>query len=374
MTNPAQTGDPYFHLVSCTENPVETLMAEWITSRPTQYEKFLEWNFERTGRRIPTALDVQNALRFSDREYQTAQEVKDLVGLTQEDVDEVFKKVIAMSIPVSECIHFTWGFTGMPISWREQAVRKRQWGFWLTSMREFSMSGYVDQERVDIPLHHREAYEDARTKRSLSEVGDSLAVLQTQADRLGEESSAGEFLYDLLQVMQWGYDELIKRGMTQEDARCIIPLSAKHNGSMFSNLRTLLDTTKSRSCWIAQVDLWAPVLTGMVRDLQKVHPLLAHIISPPCFDRYSDKYKGCAYELINENRMGTEDPFMPCPIYSSRESFQDLDFGTDVEKLWEHLVSQAPERESYLAAAKRHLPIWGQIWNRDPVTGRLNDE
>src|SRR5690606_32978946 len=123
-----------------------------------------------------------------------------------------------------------------------------------------------------------------------------------------------------------GYNELLGMGVPQEIARKVIPLCATHNGTMFSNFRTLLDTVESRSCWIAQADLWAPVMVGMVRDLRERHPLLGAIVSPPCFDRYSDQYKGCAYKLINENRLTKDpatgkmkDPYAPCPLYVMHE-------------------------------------------------------
>lgn len=379
MSNPAQTGESYFHLISCTEDPIETLMAVWITSRPTQYETFLKWNFEATGRRIPTAEDVKDALssyghytsqlrlctdehphtRLGSREQHQAN--RDAIGLTTESVEEVFKKVVAMSIPVSECISITWGFTGLPISWREQAVRKRNFGFWLTSMREFPMDDFVSTGRFRVAERWQGDVDEYLPK--------ALEGLEN-----AEDHGAGAVLADTFAHLEKAYNKLIELGMTQEEARGIIPLDAKHNGTMFGTLRTLLETVKSRSCWIAQVDLWAPVLQGMVRDLKKIHPLLGGIVSPPCFDRYSNEYKGCSYKLINENRCGDKDPFLPCPIYTAREVAPHVSADVAIKDIWEEIVASDPMREPYLAAAKRHLPIWGQVWGRDPYTGQLKDE
>jgi len=212
--------------------------------------------------------------------------------ITEQEVEEVFKKVSAMSIPVSESIHITWGFTSMPIEWREQAVRKRQWGFWLTSMREFGMDDFVTAGRYAPPV----------------------------PGAVSEDNGGLEFFHDFMKQIETAYNKLkYEYGWPQEIARKVIPSCATHNGTMFSTFRTLLDTLASRSCWVAQVDLWAPILTGMIRDLKRKHPLLGMIVSPPCFDRYSEEYKGCKYKLINENRLSEKDPYAPCPLYCMNE-------------------------------------------------------
>ena len=350
---------PTFSLISCTEDPLETLFADWAQSRPTQYPALFEWLEENCPERggVVTAKDIKYILKYWD-EVDGDFGVLDpmLVGdrpkapITRDQVEEVFKKVTAMSIPVSECISFTWGFTSLPIEWREQAVRKRQWGFWLTSMREFGMDDFVTAGRYAPPVE----------------------------GAVPTDNGGLEFFHDFMKQIEVAYNRLKHEfDWPQEIARKVIPSCATHNGTMFSNFRTLLDTLASRSCWIAQVDLWAPVLTGIVSELRKKHPLLGMIVSPPCFDRYSDEYKGCSYKLINENRLSEKDPYAPCPLYCHKES-HSVGKQTEIvprvgpgEDAWRKVMEAAGVKPQYIHQGQRLLPVWQKIWGRDPFTGKL---
>lgn len=321
--------NPSFGLISCTESPLETLFAGWVQSRPSQYPRIFEYMEENGYGDIVTADIIYCAI---------LDEV-----VTEEDVKSVFKNVSAMSIPVSESIHFTWGFTSMPIEWREQAVRKRQWGFWLTSMREFGMDDFVDAGRYAPPVE--------------GSVPDNGGL---------------EFFHDFMKEIQNAYNKLKHEyEWPQEIARKLIPSCATHDGTMFSSFRTLVETLESRSCWIAQLDLWAPVLTGIVNSLKDKHPLLGLIVSPPCFDRYSDEYKGCAYKLINENRLTGKDPYAPCPIYCHHDVNLHRESSSDNLHDWLDVMNRAGTKPSYFTQGQRLLPIWSDIWNRDPFTGKL---
>ena len=318
------TKQPEIRLISCTEDPVESLFACWAQSRPTQYKELFKY------------MDEQGYGTVVDKDI-VANAVEDGV-LSYEDVTQVFKQVIAMSIPVTESISMTWGFSNLPIEWREQAVRKRQWGFWLTSMREFGMDDFVTDGRWT-----------------------------PAAEPIPPE--AEKFLADFMLQVEKAYVKLKELGAPQEVARKVVPLCASHNGTMFSNFRTLLDTLSSRSCWISQITLWGPVIEGMVRELSQVHPLLGSVVSPPCFDRFSDDYKGCKYVLINENRLSGKDPYAPCPIYSSyQKPFPELK--NDYES-WLELMQQSGVGPVYVDQGKDLIQIWKRIWNRNPFTGAL---
>ncbi|MCG8434332.1 MAG: FAD-dependent thymidylate synthase, partial [Gammaproteobacteria bacterium] len=279
---------------------------------------------------------------------------------TEEETLDVFKRVTAMSIPVSESLHFVWGFTNLPIEWREQAVRKRQWGFWLTSMREFGMDDFVSEGRWAPPVEG--------------------AV----------PPDASQFLEDFMLKAEEAYNKLKELGAPQEIARKVIPLCATHNGTMFSNFRTLLDTLSSRSCWIAQVDLWGPVIQGMVEELRRIHPTLGLIVSPPCFKRYEEKYQGCKYKMINQNRLTGEDPYAPCPLYCWNEEGHDTlipstsidlsdeisthfseEVGGEAGLRWQRIMEAAEVGESYIEQGYRLTSVWEKIWGRNPFTGKI---
>lgn len=350
---------PSFKLTSCTEDPIETLFAEWAQSRPTQYPELFDWleKHRPDSGGVVTANHVKEILAnwdllesgAADHMLVGGKDGIDEAPITRDQVEEVFKKVTAMSIPVSECIHFSWGFTSLPIEWREQSVRKRQWGFWLTSMREFGMDDFVSGGRYAPPVE----------------------------GAVPEDNGGLEFFHDFMRSVEVAYNKLKHEfGWPQEIARKVIPLCATHNGTMFSNFRTLLDTLSSRGCFIAQVDLWAPVLTGMVSELRKKHPLLGMIVSPPCFDRYSNEYKGCKYKLINENRLTEKDPYAPCPLYCMNEEGASTPFAgvlnpQDTVDQWIRIMEAANVQPQYIQQGKRLLPIWQEIWGRDPFTGEL---
>lgn len=344
-----KTKQPSFKMISCTENPVETLFSCWVQSRPTQYPKIFEWLLKHRpdSGGVVTVKDILFLMECEGRDRSFGNEPI----ISRKDVDDVFKNVVAMSIPVTESVHFTWGFTNLPIEWREQAVRKRQWGFWLTSMREFGMDDFVTDGRWSPPPE------------------DSVPP------------EAMKFLVDFMQQVEKAYVKLKELGAPQEIARKVIPLCASHNGTMFSNMRTLLDTLASRSCWIAQLDIWAPVLVDMVTELKKVHPLLGMLVSPPCFDRFKDDYKGCKYKLINENRLTGKDPYAPCPLYvtnelaspPTREMAATLRIAGIQGDLtaWIELMREAKVGGAYITQGQRLLPIWKDVWNRDPFSGKL---
>lgn len=329
---------PTFGLISCTEDPIETVFAAWVQSRPTQYPELLKWidEYYPGNNGVVTAKHVKRALEYSEQ-FDRMTDPEPV--LTYDDVTNVFKDVTAMSIPVTESVHLTWGFKSMPIEWREQAVRKRQWGFWLTSMREFGMDDFVSSGRFAPPA--------------------SDAV---------PDNGGVEFFYDFLRSCETAYNELKdKYGWPQEIARKVIPLCATHNGTAFSTLRVLLDTLAARSCWIAQVDLWAPVLTGIVSDLKRKGHFLGLVVSPPCFPRFSDEFTGCKFRTINKNRLTGDDPYAPCPLYCMNElSYADSDEGS-----WLRLLKKIGTQEQYITQGRRHLKVWSDIWHRDPFTGAL---
>lgn len=312
---------PKFQLVSYTKNPLETIFAVWAESRPSQFKALFDWMAEQHYE-VVTAEVVVHAVER---------------GIVEaEEVEKTFQQILNMEIPITECIHFTWAFSNMPIEWREQAVRKRQWGFWLTSMREFSMKDFFSEGHYAPPRD--EAIPDA----------------------------ALESLTDSLKMIEDGYRKLLQLGAPQEIARKLVPLCATHNGSMFSNMRTLLDTVKSRSCWIAQLDLWEIVLVSMSTELRRINPGFCGIISPPCFDRFSNEYKACKYKMINENRTCGKDPYAMCPLYYTHELG-----GALVRHAWLDACTARGTKEAYLRDASRLSDSWRKIWNRDAFTGEL---
>lgn len=351
MNKIRETQKPSFGMISCTEDPIETLFAAWAQSRPTQYPKLFEYIRQQGYWNGDGSLNPESYGEVVTKDI-VANAIHDGV-VTEDDIKDVFRNVSAMSIPVSESIHFTWGFTSLPIEWREQAVRKRQWGFWLTSMREFGMDDFVTAGRYAPPA----------------------------PGAVSDDNGGLEFFHDAMLQIEKFYNTLKHEyGWPQEIARKVIPSCATHNGTMFSTFRTLAATLEARSCWIAQVDLWGPVIVGIVNSLKKVHPMLGMIVSPPCFEKYSNEYKGCAYKLINENRLSGKDPYAPCPLFCMNEEHVEnmpiVQLGTErppSQDLWVNIMAEAGLKLQYIEQGERLLQVWSNVWQRDPFSGTLND-
>jgi len=314
---------PEFKLISCTELPVETVYAAWIISRPSQYKFQLGLVKELFETDVPSARMIA--------------ELMDRNLISREEVISVFSNVAGMDLPISEFVHFTWGFVNESIAWREQAVRERQWSFWLTSFREFDQSTFVTDGRVDMPASMQE----------------------------NPESEAYKFFEDYMSTVEKAYNKLIELGVTQENARAVIPYCAKHNGAMASNLRSLLKTVGKRNCWIAQIDLWGPVIEGIAVELRAKHSSLGNLVTPPCFGPGSNDFKGCKYDLIMQNRIDGKDPYSPCPIYLNHKGVADE--AQYISYVEEH------QQTSYAMSAKRHLTVFSNVWNRNPHTGKILD-
>lgn len=296
---------PRFRLASATADPVETILAVWANSRPSIYPE---------------------AHAAARGEPMTARFVKEHPDLFPPgEATRVFREVVSLDVPVSEVVHFTWTFDGVPIEWREQAVRSRRTGFWLTSMREFSMEGFGSEGRW------------------------------AGAPRGALSPEASTTLSEAILASEKAYRELVEFGAPIEIARKVIPLCATHGGAMFSTLRTLLDTLNRRSCFIAQIDLWGDFLRDTTRELALYDPAFAGIVSPPCFARFSNEYRGCKFCTMNRNRLSGEDPYAPCPIYMAHEGE-----GADM-----------PTAPNYLDAASRTAKMFGEVWNRNPISGEL---
>jgi len=318
---------PSFKLISCTESPIETLFAAWAQSRPTQYPELFKWLNETYGGSVITARLAKEAL---------------IAGIVDEaDMKSTIKSVAAMSLPITEEIHFTWGFSNLPIEWREQAVRKRQWAFWLTSMREFGMDDFAEDGRFCPPP------EGTVSPDSIDRFCGMIEVIQSFYRELQED---------------WGWKP--------EVARKVIPLCATHNGTMSSNYRTLMDTASSRTCWIAQIDVWAPVILGFVESLREIDPLFGAITTPPCFKKYENEFNGCKYELINENRCSGKDVYAPCPLYLCNQEVQGMAFDKH-QYNYQERCRQLMVGEKFINDAMRLIDVWKKIWNRDPFTGKI---
>lgn len=268
--------------------------------------------------------------------------LENLSYLESKEMLDLFQKVLDSKIPVAENINFVFLLENISISLREQLVRHRigvkvgqNFGvdiapdisdstWWSQSMRILDMGKFSDEGRYRIPESIKEKF-----------------YVEYK---------------DLILIIQSFYREMVQKGIPMEDAREIIPLCATHRVTWSLNLSALQHIVGKRGCWILQLGLWKPVITGMVEELcTKVHPIFRNLINPPCISE--NKFKECVFKLDNERRVSGEDEIPPCSLYLGQHAKEKI------EGWFEKADEDKKER------FEKMFKEYSKLWNRDPWTG-----
>ncbi len=329
-------------LLSWTAYPVETIYLEWQASR--------------------TEGPIMDAARLAD----VVRSDPDPDGKLRKEIREVFEKVVAMKIPVSETISFVFLVENASISWREQAVRHRvghrfggQLGadlipdvaestWWAQTMRVKDMGRFYDLDAYRVPDSLKGAagetvVEDMHAKGDVTEE---------------KECTAAQLYYRTMHRIQDAYNTLCLAGVPVEDAREVIPLGAQHRLTWSMNLSSLMHVLSKRGCWIAQLGIWEPFIMGVVEELAtKVDPYFRRLIDPPCIGP-DGNYKACVFNLENENRLPSKhDPYPPCPLWIHNDYYFKNDRREE--------AAVGNRTQEYNARVEQYAKLWG----RDPRTG-----
>ncbi len=89
-----------------------------------------------------------------------------------------------------------------------------------------------------------------------------------------------EFVNHLGDEIQWFTDKKIPI----QDVRELIGSGNLHRLTWTISLRTLLGVLSKRTCFIAQADLWSPIVLSICEQLYKVDSLFKSLARPPCTD------------------------------------------------------------------------------------------
>jgi hypothetical protein len=276
---------------------------------------------------------------------------------------ELFRRIVAQKIPVSEALDFVFMLEGVSVSFREQMVRHRigtkvgqrvgadivpdlaDSSWWSQSMRIQDMGNFADAGMYRVP--------------------DTLAGKQVPMGNQGV-MPAEEAYAQTMREIQGMYNRLVRAGVPMEDARDLIPLGAQHRISWKINLAALYHVIGKRSCWILQAGLWHPIISGMISELvEKVDPIFQDLAMPPCAKYEVETvtirgepaggdwcFSDCAYHEENIRRVDGSDALPVCPLYAEQVGL-DLSTASDVPML--------PEMHE---RAKDYAKFWG----RDPYT------
>jgi thymidylate synthase ThyX len=288
----------------------------------------------------------------------------------KEEAEALFQQVIHDDIPLTEMLDYVFLFEHVSVALREQLVRHRigtkvggalgmdivpdqhtsTW--WCQSMRCLDLGDFATQKRYLLP--------ESITSRPYAD----------QAYRM------------LMMRAQDTYHKLQALGVPVEDARNVVPLAVEHRLMWKANLTAIRHVMCKRSCWIAQLGMWQPVVEGLSTALAKVHHALRTLTNPPCIQG-KNQWTGCKFLEDNARRVCCDDPAPPCPLYlqhHTTEACVALAGATSNEHCWDCI----PTDDSTLAETLWEVPAhqekifqdmcrqFAALWHRDPWTGELN--
>lgn len=310
----------------------------------------------------------------------TPQEVKDTVDPAE--VRALFRSVIQQHIPVGESIDFVFMLEGISVSLREQAVRHRigvtpspeRLGADM-SMADAQALGLQDVSTIP-DLAHSVWWSQSMRIQDMGKFADNNAFRMPES--IEQHPRAPELMSMFtatMEAIQETYNALVGAGIPMEDAREVIPLGATHRISWRLNISALQHIVSKRGCWILQLGIWGPVITGMIKELtEKVDPIFGELVTPPCLK--GDDFTGCVYHEENARRYDGRDKLPPCPLHVVHHHLRRE--GTPA--LPQSIEAALVRAECGDLEAVDHVPMvkemrsraedYRKFWSRDPYSGR----
>ncbi len=323
---------PKVTLLSWTKNPLELVYSVWQASKDDK-----------------KLLSVDDVIR----------------KVKKEEVDGIFKAVMAQKIPIGEHIDFVFMIENISISWREQAVRHR-----------IGTKPSLERLGVDIvpDLADSSWWSQSHRIRDVSYFATKGEYRMPET--ISRNIMAKNLFTDTMEIIQNAYKALLDLDIPMEDAREIIPLGAQHRISWKLNFSALQHILGKRACWILQLGLWGPIIKGMVKELaEKIDPLFYDLVKPPCIgDDENKPFTDCKYMEECHRRLDCKDDLPPCPLhlnyYVLGERTEEKVLaainspvflsGHDVIPDWDNMKEKAEE--------------YREFWNRNPYTGEKLDK
>jgi len=306
-------------LLAAPTNPLGTLLYVWLQSRhndavpsPAELQNLVSWDIERYP--IPND-DMFNAA--TDLGFENKGERRAEVARTW--LRNMLANLLGEAIPVVEFLNFTFELENIPISLREQLVRHRigtavdprlgadivphvaESAFWALGARMLDYSDFYDNGDWHLP--------------------DTLKGVDCQVYE-NTYRSAEHIYRDALNTVQTAYRLLQEAGIPIEDCRQLLPVGVTHRIAWNVNFKSMKHILGRRSCWVTQLDLWEPVVTGMASELRVIDPLLGRSLTdPPCFK--AGEFSACPFNQINAERLiGKEGAAPPCSLWLHHNAAQ----------------------------------------------------
>lgn len=217
----------------------------------------------------------------------------------KEEVDKTFHDIIDSELPIKQNLNFTFILDDVSISFREQMVRhkignKLGDNYGVDTAPDLESSTFWSQSIRY--LQPREFARNGSYRHPVKLTPDQAHMFDTT-----------------MHYVEHSYNMLLNMGVSQEDARELLPVGMTHSISWTLNLATIQHVIGKRGCWLAQTDLWEPIIQGMVSELSKIDPYFRTIIAPPCIK--GGKFGACKFKIENDARVLGSDPLPTCPLY-----------------------------------------------------------
>lgn len=330
-------------LISRTSFPMETL---WLV-----------WQASRTEMELPDARELNGVLTAQGSWIcgESGQR------FTTQDVADLACRLLRDGLPVLEMVEVVLLLENVPIALREQLVRHRvghKFGpelgvdmipelagdstFWTQTMRVRDMRNFHSRGQYSTP----EAIEQ-------------------------DEDAAARY-HACMERIEFEYGELLDLGVEIQDARNVLPMGMTHRMTWRTNLMALRHLIGKRTCWIAQLGMWEPVVLGVIKVLaETIHPSLADWVNPPCIGT-GDCYSKCDYHEENWARIEGRDPYPPCPMYvfNNRGDAAQASGRAKPDSGW--VVNSGeldPKNSNEAAPFRRMKERYAKLWGRNAKTG-----
>jgi hypothetical protein len=412
-------------LMAWTQPLIETIYCEWELSRsegpvPTPQEVRQLIADERMVSRLARQRGVsreQATEMFKSHEF-SVEFIPEDPPLPMMDyerkVRKVFEDCVQMKVPLAETVGFVFALENISISLREQLVRHRvghKFGpnfavglmpdepsssYWSQSMRAYNVGAFAKNKQYLVPTWIEEHLNDQINNPGIMMAGGDKCTVETvyrRGMRMAEEH----------------YRWLIEAGCPPEDARNLLPVGINHRLTWSCNLSSLVHLLSKRGCWIAQMDMWEPIVRGIVDELcTKVDPYFRTLIDPPCVS--GNEFVGCKFHKENKEYIKGTDPHYPCPLWLHNhedkvsEGINEAQYGQETWG-WNHSLGEnksvpvkaknasggqitASPRRSYVSGERKigeskteslrrewdgfakRREVYASLWGRDPYTGK----
>ena len=240
----------------------------------------------------------------------------------KEEVQSIIKQLLSTpNIPVINNIQLVFEFNNIPVKLREQLVRHSAGVHWIQTSRIFDFGKHlpffipdeVKKSSTKIDFKNHPTLNDFLKSINHPEVdtkeGEKISLTASEAYQYKVFSD---------QVFYKGFREA---GFSIESSNMLLPDGCRtHRCYVAFRLRDLAFVLAKRSCWIAQSDLWTPILLGIAKEFKKYskygfNHLADSLLAPPCKYVKDD----CPNLIETSARETGKDPLPVCPIFSNED-------------------------------------------------------